>query len=330
MVIITVGLNLLLVMVFEMGITGVLISSVLGPLIIGLTFIPDLIRNITKKVDWKKWKEILKYSAPTVPASLSVIALQFIDQPVITAVLGPEALAVYGTNYKLALPMMMFVTMFEYAWKPFYLNRYKDDNAIEMFKTVLNYYVATCGFIFLVVSGFIPYIVKMRIGDEYFIDPGYWSGIYIIPIIMGGYFFNGLFNQFSMGVNIQKATKYLPIAVGSAALVNLFGNILLLEHYGIDAAAWLTLISYAIAATIIYYFSRKVFPIDYNWKKIFLLVVSVLLIYALSLYLDNYFSGNLKAVPDLIAVVLYPVVLYFTGFFEKKELSYIKRLIKRK
>jgi O-antigen/teichoic acid export membrane protein len=199
-----------------------------------------------------------------------------------------------------------------------------------MFRTVLNYYVAFCGFIFLIVSGFIPYIVRMDIGDGNFYPATYWSGIYIIPIIMGGYFFNGLFNQFSMGVNITKTTKYLPIAVGIAATVNLVGNIILMPKYGMDAAAWLTLFSYSIAAAIIYYLSQKVYPITYDWKKIIVVAVSVIVIFLGMKLADPYVSSNLEALPAITTLIVYPVLLYLFGFFGSKEIAYIKRLFRRK
>lgn len=329
-VVVTVVMNLWLVMGLGMDGKGVLIAGVVSPLVLGLTFIPDIFKNFTSKIDTRLWKQILWFSIPTVPASLAVIALQFIDQPLLKAYKSAEAVAVYNASYKLALPMMMFVSMFEYAWKPFYLNNYKADNAKAMFRTVLSYYVAFCGFIFLSVSGFIPYIVRMDIGDSHFYPESYWYGLYIIPIIMGGYFFNGLFNQFAMGVNITKSTKYLPMAVGVAAIFNLLGNMLLIPIYGMEAAAWLTLFSYAIAAIIIFNLSKKVYPIEYDWKKISVVVVLVLVLFFTMKISKGYLDTHIDALPAIVVLLLYPCLLYLFGFFSQKEISYLKRLFKRK
>jgi len=329
-VILTVILNIWFVTELEMGGKGVLIAGVISPFMIGLTFIPDIVRNLTSRIDKKLWKDILRFSAPTVPASLAVIALQFIDQPLLMAIKGPAANAIYAANYKLALPMMMFVSMFEYAWKPFYLSHFNDKNAKDMFRTVLTYYVAFCGLIFLIVAGFIPYIAKMQIGDSNFYDASYWGGLYIIPIIMGGYFFNGLFNQFSMGVNITKTTKYLPIAVGTAASVNLIGNTLLIPEYGMDASAWLTIVSYGVAALVIYRFSQKVYPIAYQWKKIALAIFFSLTLFIVADYIKTAIPDNYRILIDIGALLAYPICLYITGFFGSRELAYIRRIFTKK
>ena len=47
--------------------------------------------------------------------------LQVADRPILKLFVDNAAIGVYQANYRLGIPMMLAVTVFEYAWKPFYL-----------------------------------------------------------------------------------------------------------------------------------------------------------------------------------------------------------------
>ncbi|GAB5465474.1 MAG: oligosaccharide flippase family protein [Candidatus Kapaibacteriales bacterium] len=328
-VIITVALNIYLVTQIDLGGLGVIIAGAVSPFLIGLTFIPDIVRNFKAKFDKELFKGMFKYSLPTVPASLSIIALQFIDQPILIASVGPEETAIYAACYKLALPMMLFVSMFEYAWKPFYLSNFGNEGAKTMFSRVLTYYVATCCFIFLTVSLLIPYIVQIPFRDGHFYEKSFWTGLYIVPIVMGGYFFNGLFNQFSIGLNITKETKYLPIAVGVAAIVNIVGNILLIPIYGYAAAAWLTLASYIVSALLVYYFSQRQYSLSYQWGRI---LRSLLITLGFYLSYKFFYSEAIGNDGLSIPLTLFGTLLVFiiTKTITLSEVKSMMRIFKRR
>jgi O-antigen/teichoic acid export membrane protein len=62
----------------------------------------------------------------------------------------------------------------------------------------------------------------------------------IIPIILGGYFFNGIFNVLSAGFNIEKKTDS-SYCCWSCAIVNIGLNFLLIPIIGYWGAAYATL-----------------------------------------------------------------------------------------
>ena len=152
----------------------------------------------------------------------------------------------------------------------------------------------------------------------------------IIPIILGGYFFNGVFTNFSAGFLIEKKTAYLPIAVGSAAIINVISNIILIPFIGYYGAAYSTLIAYMASAGILYYLSRNIYPIEYEFKRVFLIIGIALSIF----FVINTFFNNLSPIINvlikLIALIIFIILLKITGFFNKEELDTIKKLIKRR
>lgn len=330
-ILITVILNIILVSVFKIGVLGVIISFYFASFIILLIFFKEIKENIILKYDKKLFLSMIKFALPTLPASFSAIILQVADRPILKAMAtNASDLAIYGINYKLGIPMMMLVSVFEYAWKPFYMSNHNEANAKILYARVFTYFTLVAAFVFLITSFFIEYIVQMSFFGGRFINPDFWSGMGIIPIILGGYFFNGVFTNFSAGFLIEKKTAYLPIAVGSAAIINVISNIILIPFIGYYGAAYSTLIAYMASAGILYYLSRNIYPIEYEFKRVFLIIGIALSIF----FVINTFFNNLSPIINvlikLIALIIFIILLKITGFFNKEELDTIKKLIKRR
>lgn len=323
MVLIAVVLNIYLIVGIDMTGEAVFLAQSIASGI-GILFILHVIKKyFVFSIDKTLLKQLLLFGLPTVPAALSTLLLKTGDHFILPIMKSPETLAIYSTNYKLALPMMMFVTTFDYAFKPLYMNMYKDEDAKDFFAKVLTYFVLLSCIIFLIISLFMPYLVQLPFYGGSFINPIYWEGLQIIPLILGGYFFLGLFNYFALGINITKNTKVLPLAVGVAMVINILGNIVLIPEYSYMASAWLTIVAYLISAFILYFKSQKYYPLQYNWKKIISLFSITLIIY----FVFNYFEYGIYF--DLLSVPAFLFLLFITRIISKKDINNILNLFKK-
>jgi len=223
--------------------------------------------------------------------------------------------------------MMMFVSVFEYAWKPFYLSNYEEKDAKQLYSRIMTYFSLACAAIFLITGFYMEFLVQMPFIGGKFINPNYWEGMGIIPIILGGYFFNGIFNVLSAGFNIEKKTDYLPIAVGIAAVVNIGLNFLLIPKIGYWGAAYATLIAYFISAVLLYIFTKKVYYIKYEIKRLQLIVTLTIVIYYFFTFITKDMELWLSFALKTAAMLLFVVLLKVFGFFTSSEISAIKRLL---
>lgn len=327
--IMTVAVNViatyLMIAVFKMGIMGIVIAGIISSGIAFLAFIPIIIKWLTPLRGGKTLlKEMLVFGLPTVPSALSLMVLQLADRPIMKAIGGPEMLGMYSVNYRLALPMLLIVAVFEFAWRPFYLSNHEEEDSKQLFSRILTYFTLCCALVFLIVSFGMEYVVRMPFVGGRFINPAFWSGMGIIPIVMGGYFFNGIFTNLAAGFHITKRTKFLPIATVIAAASNVLLNIILIPKYGIYGGAWATFGAYFLSMIVLYYYSRTIYPVPYEWKRIFLIIIVTLGIF-----------WGVNALPDMIwtkilAVVVLVAFFRFTGFFNAEEIAAIKRLVGRK
>ena len=100
--------------------------------------------------------------------------------------------------------MMLFVNMFQYAWQPFFLQNADDKNAKEMFSKVLTYFTIAASFILVILSLFIDDLAKIHFANHTIIGAAYLSGLNIVPVVLFGYMFLGIYTVFTVGIFIKK------------------------------------------------------------------------------------------------------------------------------
>jgi O-antigen/teichoic acid export membrane protein len=327
MIVIAVLLNIVFLVVFKLGSLGVLYAQVIATIIGFALLRKEVIGNLIMKLDRTLMKEMLIFGLPVMFANLPAMLLQVFDRILMPYLKVTNAqLNNYSVNYKLGIPMMLIVSMFEYAWKPFFLSHYKDTEAKELFSRVFTYFTMLSVVVFLIVGFFMMFIVRMPFVGGKFINPIYWDGMVIIPIILGGYFFNGAITNFSAGFYITKKTKYIAITMWTAAIANVVLNIYLIPIYGYIGAAWATFVAYLIGALVAYFLNNRVYKLNYEWKRISLLIGFALLCYFPTDYLLKDISNLFVNFAIKCAVLLvFMALLKVFGFFTASELREIKK-----
>lgn len=330
LILLAIILNLLFLIIFRWGLEGVLLAQLLTNICGFLIFLPEIIHHFSKFFDFKLFKDMFKFGLPTLPASFSSIILQLADRPILKELTDFSQVAIYTVNYRLGIPMLLFAAVFDYAYKPFYLSHFEQKDAKYMFSRIITYFTLVGSIVFLVTSLFIEFIVKVPFIGGRFINPAYWSGMYIIPLILGGYYFNGMFNNLAAGFYITKRTNFLPIAVGIGAASNIVINLILIPIMGYSGAAWATLIAYFISVVILFVFSRKIYPMKYDFKRIFTIWILSVFVNFSTIYLTNNLDLTLKFGIRIAALVLYVLILWLIKFFTPGELISLKSMFRIK
>jgi O-antigen/teichoic acid export membrane protein len=236
----------------------------------------------------------------------------------------------YSVSYRLGIPMMIFVSVFEYAWKPFYLSNYEAPDAKRMFARVFTYFTMVSAGIFLIASFFVNYLTALPFIGGKFINPIYQQAFGIIPIILVSYYFNGVFTNFAAGIHIQKKTQFLPLSIGIAAIVNIVMNLVLIPIFGYWGAAWATLGAYFSSAVLLYRYTMKIYPITYEWKRIFILIGTTAIIYTVCTFITDNLDMMSAFIVKLISIFAFVGLLILSGFFNLSEMVIIKRFFRRK
>lgn len=328
-IVVNVAANIYFVVFNEMGIEGALFAGIISSFVGVLFVLPELKRYLQPLFDWTLFKELATFGLPTMPSGFASMMLQVADRPILLFLTNAQIVAIYNVNYRLGIPMMLATTVFEYAWKPFYMTHSEDNDARQLFSRVFTLYNLYACIVFLISALFIEYVIQIPINNGTIINSQYWVGVGMIPIILFGYMLYGMYANFSAGLYITKQTVKLPLITGTAAIVNALGVFFLSPLYTYNGAAWATVIAYGTSSMIMYYYSQKVFTIPYEWYKVGILYVFTFLLYFASKILTTLEPTWINIA---IRIGMFPilfVLLYLCKFFRPDELLLFKKLLKR-
>lgn len=287
-IIVNLSSNLILILKFDFGIEAIFISNIIASGFSFIALLPEIMSKLNFSIKKQVAVKMLRFGLPYLPASFASMIVQLIDTPILDRLTNPATVGVYKANYKLGVFMMLFVSMFNYAWQPFFLNNAGEKNAKEIFSRVLTLFLIVSSFLWLILSLFIEDIATIQVWDgKTLIGHDYIGGLIIVPIILLGYVFYGLYTNFTAGIYIEEKTKYFPYVTGLGAIINIVVNFTLIPVYGIIGAALATLASYLCMAAGLYIVSQKFYRINYEYRKIItlilLLAVTIIALYYIQL-----------------------------------------------
>lgn len=315
---VNVGLNLVLILVLKYGLVAVFISNLAASLVTLLLLLPVILKNISFSFNAELFRELRKFSLPYLPAGLAAIIVQVIDKPIMQYLTDVKTVGIYNANYKLGIFMMLVVSMFEYAWRPFFLNNSKDPGAKPLFAKVLTLFTGAASIMFIILTFFIDNIVETPLPYKgHIIGEKYWSGLIIVPTVLFSYIFLGIYTNLLAGIYIEKKTKYLPLISGLGAVLNVIFCFGLIPYIGIMGGAIATLASYVSMAVYIYFISKKFYPVSYETGR----VGALLFVDAIALAVFYIFFGSLGiAVKAVLVIIMVSAVLYFSKLYKIKSL----------
>ena len=324
-ILINLGLNIYLILFLDYGIEAIFISNTAASAFSFLALLPEIIKHFIPRIDKELLKKMLKFGIPYLPASMAATVVQVIDRPIIVKIVGESALGIYQANYKLGIFMMLFVSMFQYAWQPFFLNNAKDVNAKKLFAKILTLYLIASSLILVVLSLFIGDIASFEIiPGRSIIGSDYLSGLYIVPVVLLAYIFHGMYVNFQAGIYIEEKTKYFPAVTGLGALLNIVVNLILIPKIGIMGAAIATLVSYFVMALGLFLTAQKFYKIPYEYLKIS--VIFILIAVCGILYYTIIGFENVTFFYKLLILLGFIASLFIFRVISKEEISSLKKL----
>lgn len=326
-IVLNVLLNVVLITGFGMKADGVLLANLVASCATLILLLLLTGNQLVPQFTPRLYRALLRFGLPYIPAGLAGIAMQVVDRPILKALTDDATVGIYQANYRLGVLMMLVVSMFDYAWRPFFLTHAKEDNAKELFARVFTYFSVLLFLVFLTVSLFIEDLVRLKIGGAYFFSPAYWDGVTIVPWVLLAYVFTGAYTNFVVGVNLEKKTEYLPFVTGAGALVNIAVNYALIPVYGIMGAAYATLAAYVVMAVGMYAVSQRFYRIEYEWGKIARLIAAALIVSAIGFGAGFEPLTLFGLTGKVLLIGLFFVLIFLLRVVTRQELSQTKSLL---
>lgn len=227
----------------RMGLTGTLLSLVMGQMIASLYLVFSL--KIKKVFSYKSFsinvlKEMIQYSWPLVPNSLSLWIMNLSDRLIVTTYLGIEQNAVYTVANKIPSLLGTAQGVFISAWQENASIVVMDNDSDEYYSRMFESFVCVLTGILSCLIGSSPVLF------EVIIKGSYGDSKPQMAILFGGMFFSAI-SSFLGGIYVaHKHTKNVGMTTVVAAIINFLINICFVKEIGLYAASISTLISYAV------------------------------------------------------------------------------------
>jgi O-antigen/teichoic acid export membrane protein len=301
------------------GVAGVLWSDVISTAVFVLVLFPTLIKNLGIGFSWTMLGQAFSFGLPKVPHSLAYQVLNLADRKLLDIFTTRAEAGLYHLAYQFGTAVKFFLSAFELAWSPFVYSLLKRADAPQTMARIATYAAVVLFSVGLAIAVLGKEVLMLMTAPEFH------AGHPVIPVIVLAHVLQGLFLLTSIGIGISKKTYYYPIMTFSAATLNVGMNLILIPRLGKMGAAWATVAGYALMAAMGIYFSRRHYPIPFEWNRIGRIALAAFLCYGISLGApDSLFSA--LAVKTL-ALALFPLALYLLGFFRPDEIAAIKRLL---
>ena len=220
-------------------------------------------------IDISKLKQMIKYSWPMVPNSMSMWVMRLSDRLVIRIFLGLEANAIYAAANKIPQILTLAQNTFTMAWQ---------ENASETVneENVEQYYSQMFKVIFRLMAGFMSFLIGIcPILFSLLIRGDYRDAYPHIPILLIAMFFFTM-ASFLGGIYVAyMKTANVGITTTIAAACNLIIDLLCVKKIGVYAASLSTLISYILLCIYRMVDVQKIVKLKYDIP--FMTVVTLIL-----------------------------------------------------
>ncbi|MBT7469508.1 MAG: hypothetical protein HN692_03780 [Candidatus Cloacimonetes bacterium] len=258
------------------------------------------------------------------PRSSALLAIG--DKYIIRYLLGYEAVGIYSLGGKISGVLnVLVVQSFQLAFVPIAFKMFKQPDAKEFFKKVFKYFA-----VILLFGAFTLSIFSREILEIFAQKQEYVIAYKIVPFITLAFVFKGLQNMFALAFYFKKKTKQIAVIVSVAVLINFGLNYFFIKilQTGISGAAFSTVLSTLFIMIILYFASRKIYLINYEIGKIFIALLVAFILFLIQFFV-NFNAIFLQIVFKLSLCLLFPILLYLFGFFEKTELAKIRGIISK-
>ena len=235
-------LNLCFLLVLKIGVLGYLMAYALGDFIAVayMAFKNNAVKAYTSTKNQKLRKDMLKYSIPLVPNSLSWWALSSVNRYVMLAWLGVSAVGIYSATLRIPTILTVLCDIFAQAWLLSALKDYGSDESKRFIRSMHNkYFVLLIILTAIIILLSCPLAMILLSGEFY----QYW---WVTPYLFISVFYGALVGFLGSIFSSERKNTMQFISTMIGTIVSFIVTILFLKEYGAVVVAISTMVGYYI------------------------------------------------------------------------------------
>ena len=278
----TILLNVLFIAVLHMGINSLFLSYIIGNSIVSIWLLCKIkVFKFVKRenINKKKTMEMIKYSFPLVPNSISWNAIGLTDRLLIVNILGSAKNGIYSVGLRFPTIINTCYSYFNLSWKESASKVVDSKDKNEFYNSVyinLNRFLICVSI--LIIAG-LPFIFNLLVKNAY------REAYMYIPLMIISVYFSNLSNFCSGIFSAYKDTKILARTTIVATIINFIVGILLIRKIELYASILATMTAYIVIYFYRNYKLRKYIVLKHDNYSIYHTII--LAIVTLCYYLKN-------------------------------------------
>lgn len=235
-------LNLCFLLVLKIGVLGYLMAYALGDFIAVayMAFKNNAVKAYTSTKNQKLRKDMLKYSIPLVPNSLSWWALSSVNRYVMLAWLGVSAVGIYSATLRIPTILTVLCDIFAQAWLLSALKDYGSDESKRFIRSMHNKYFALLIILTAIIILLSCPLAMILLSGEFY---QYW---WVTPYLFISVFYGALVGFLGSIFSSERKNTMQFISTMIGTIVSFIVTILFLKEYGAVVVAISTMVGYYI------------------------------------------------------------------------------------
>lgn len=247
------------------------------------------------------WEYAAKFNIPLIPHYLSLIVLGQSDRIMIQHFCGDSDAGIYSFAYQIASAINVLISAINGSRVPWTYEqlRARVYNGLKKITNVLTVMMAGITVMICLIS---PEVISILGTDDYL------AAVYVIPVVTLGVYYTFVYDLYASVEFYFGATKYVMYASMSGAALNVILNAIFIPVFGFIAAAYTTLVCYAVFMIMHFLFSKKVLKDQgileavYDDKTIFLLSTFISIFCLVSMLTFGYPIFRIILISGIIVV----------------------------
>lgn len=268
--------NLILLLKFDLGVTGYICSIIISDALslLGLIVISELYKFFDiKTLDKKLFKELVKYSLPLVPTYILWWITSASDRYFVIGMVSSHENGIYSAAHKIPTLLLLVTTLFYQAWQMSAIENKDDKDLAGYYKQV---YGAYSSLLFIAAAGLImivkPFTYILVDNDP---EKNFVFGYHYTPILIIAMIFQCLCQFLSSIYNVRKKSVNSMVTSIVAAVVNITLDILLIPRLGAYGAGLATMTAYFACFMVRVFDTRSYVKFPISWFKMIVNIIVV-------------------------------------------------------
>jgi O-antigen/teichoic acid export membrane protein len=315
------SLNIYFVVFKQMSIEGVLYSTIISSLIIGVWMTAYIFKEVGFSFSRKLAASTIVFGAPLIISNLGDFILTFSDRYFLKAYGTLNDVGIYSLGYKLGFVLWVFAAQPIFnVWGPKRFEIAKRPDVQEINRDVFlltNILTISCGLLICLFSFDFFRIMSAN---------SFWGAYKIVPLIMVAYIIQTWTAFCNFGIYYQGNTKYLAWSTLAAAAVVIGSSFILIPPLKGYGAALATIIGFSVRFGIVHCFSQRYFRLYLPWTKTLLMFVVAAAVYGISTPFKHY-GLILSVAVDSLFFVLFIFLVLILPIFDIKEKQMIRNAV---